>query len=122
MGAAMAETSSVRAKEWLAVALAGVFIGLLAAHAVLPVGAAGDRPSAWRPTADTAAQVVNRTHKGDRLNVVFSLVPDAHASGRIALRHMLEHARSRDLRETCEPPASPYVDPQLAKLPGRCLT
>jgi hypothetical protein len=67
-------------------------------------------------------QRVNRTHKGDRLNVVFSPVPDARASGRIALRHLLQRARNRDLHEACEPPASPYVDPQLAKLPGRCLT
>ena len=104
------------------VTLAGVLIGLLAARAVGPVGAAGDRTGAWRPTSETAVQAVNRTHKGDRLNVVFSLVPDAQASGRTALRHLLQRARSRDLRETCEPPASPYVDPQLAKLPGRCLT
>jgi hypothetical protein len=122
MGAAMAAISSLRAKEWFAVALAGVLIGHLAAHAVGPVGAAGDRVDAWRPTAERAMQVVNRTPKGDRLNVVFSPVPDAHASGRIALRDLLQRALSRDLRDTCEPPASPYVDPQLAKLPGRCLT
>ena len=103
-------------------ALAGVLIGHLAAHAVGPVGAAGDRADAWRPTAERAMQVVNRTHKGDRLNIVFSPVSDAHASGRIVLRDLLQRALSRDLRDTCEPPASPYVDPQLAKLPGRCLT
>ena len=60
--------------------------------------------------------------KGDRLNVVFSRAPDAHASGRVVLRHLMEQTRSRALREACEPPASPYVDPQLAKLPGRCLS
>jgi hypothetical protein len=117
----MAETVSVRAKEWLAVTLAGVLVGLLAAHAVGPVGAAGDRVSDWTP-ADSAAQTVDRTHKSDRLNVVFALTPDARASGRIALRQLMDRARAEDLRETCEPPASPYVDPQLAKLPGRCLT
>jgi hypothetical protein len=115
MGDTMAETLSVRAKEWLAVVAAGVFFGLLAACAIGPVGAAGDHAD-WRP------QMVDRTHKGDRLTVVFSLAPDVHASGRIALRHLMERVRTQDLRETCEPPASPYVDPQLAKLPGRCLT
>jgi len=117
----MAETSSVRAKEWFAVVVTGVSVGLLAAHAVGPVGAAGDRVSD-RPPAATATQIIDRTHKGDRLNVVFSLAPDAHASGRIALRQLMQRMRAQDLRETCEPPASPYVDPQLAKLPGRCLT
>ena len=121
MGASMAETSSVRAKEWCAAATAGILLGLLAAHAIGPVGAAVDRVSAWTP-AETGAQVVDRTYKGDRLNVVFSRGLDEHASGRIALRNLMERARSRELREACEPPASPYVDPQLAKLPGRCLT
>jgi hypothetical protein len=121
MGDTMAETLSVRAKEWLAAVAAGVFVGLLAAHAVGPVGAAGDRVSDGR-RGDTAAQIVDRTRKGDRLTVVFSLAPDVRASGRFALRHLMERVRTQDLRETCEPPASPYVDPQLAKLPGRCLT
>jgi hypothetical protein len=34
----------------------------------------------------------------------------------------MQRARSQELHEACEPPASPYVDPQLAKLPGRCLS
>jgi hypothetical protein len=117
----MAETVSVRRKEWLTVTLAGVLVGMLAAHMVGPVGAAGDRVSDRR-LAHSAAGTVDRTHKGDRLNVVFALTPDARASGRIALQHLMERARAEDLREACEPPASPYVDPQLAKLPGRCLT
>ena len=102
-------------------AAAGVLLGLLAAHAVGPVGAAADRVSAWTPL-ETGPQVVDRTYKGDRLNVVFSSTPDELASGRIALRNLMERTRVRELREACEPPASPYVDPQLAKLPGRCLT
>lgn len=40
----------------------------------------------------------------------------------MALRHLFERVRSLELRETCEPPASPIVDPRLANLPGRCLT
>ena len=117
----MAETLSVRAKQWVAVVAAGAFVGLLAAHAVGPVGAAGDRVSDWKPS-DTATQIVDRTQKGDRLNVVFPLTSDVDDSGRIALRNLMRGARSQDLREACEPPASPYVDPVLAKLPGRCLT
>ena len=69
----------------------------------------------------TAMHVVDRTHKGDRLNAVLLPVSDAYASGRTALRELMQRSR-RELREACEPPASPIVDPQLAKLPGRCLT
>jgi hypothetical protein len=121
MGATMAETLSFRAKEWFTVALAGVLAGLVAACSVGAVGAAGDRVTDRTP-ADTTAQMVDRTQKGDRLNVVFSRTPDADESGRIALRNLMQRARSQDLREACEPPASPYVDPALAKLPGRCLS
>src|SRR5262249_14982107 len=112
---------SFRAKDWCTAALAGGLLGLLAAHAVGPVGAAVDRVSAWTPV-ETGAQLVDRTYKGDRLNVVFSRASDERASGHIALRSLMERTRIRELREACEPPASPYVDPQLAKLPGRCLT
>jgi hypothetical protein len=118
MGATMAEKSSVGAKGWATATLAGVVAGLMAAH-FLPssapaVGASG--------AAETAVQVVDRTLKGDRLDAAALPVLDAHASGRMALRHLMQGARARELREACEPPASPYVDPQLAKLPGRCLT
>jgi hypothetical protein len=65
--------------------------------------------------------VIDRARKGDRLTVAFSQAPDADASGRIALRRLMQRARSQELH-ACEPPASPYVDPQLAKLPGRCLS
>jgi hypothetical protein len=121
MGATMAEILSLRAKEWITVVLAGVLVGLVAVYSVGPVGAAGDRVTD-RTSADTAAQIVDRTQKGDRLNVVFSRTPDADESGRIALRNLMERTRIQDLREACEPPASPYVDPALAKLPGRCLS
>jgi hypothetical protein len=113
MGAAMALKSSVGAKGWATATLAGVVAGLIAAH-VLPlsspaVGAAG--------AVETAVQLVDRSHKGDRLDA--ASVP---ASGHTALRDLMQRARSQQLREMCEPPASPYVDPQLAKLPGRCLS
>ncbi|MBV9429176.1 MAG: hypothetical protein JO084_15775 [Bradyrhizobiaceae bacterium] len=121
MGATMAGTLSVRAKEWVTAVVAGVFVGLLAAHAVGPVGAAGDRVSGWAPS-DTAKQIVDRAQKGDRLNVVFSPAPNVNETGRLALRQLMQRVRSQELREACEPPASPYVDPVLAKLPGRCLT
>jgi hypothetical protein len=106
----MAQTSAVGANGWTAAALAGVIAGLVAAHAVGPLG------------AHAPVQVIDRSQKGDRLDIKFSPVLDARASGRIALRHLFERARSLELRETCEPPASPIVDPLLAKLPGRCLT
>ena len=112
MGAGMAGDLSIGAKGWFTAALGGVFAGLLAAQLLGSAGAAGDR---------FAEQVIDRTHKGDRLTVAFSQAPDAHAVGRIALRRLMR-ARSQDLHEACEPPASPYVDPQLAKLPGRCLS
>jgi hypothetical protein len=113
MGAPMAEKSLVGAKGWATAAVAGVVAGLIAAH-VLPlsspaVGAAG--------AVETAVQLVDRTHKGDRLDAA-----SLPASGRTALRDLMQRARSQQLREMCEPPASPYVDPQLAKLPGRCLS
>jgi len=94
---------------------AGVLAGLLAMHPLPSTNAA-----VGASRAVETVTVVDRTHKGDRLYT--SPAPDAHAIGRMALRHLLERARSRLLRETCEPPASPFVDPQLAKLPGRCLT
>jgi hypothetical protein len=113
----MAEKLPVATRGWAGAALACVVAGLLAAQSHsspgVAVGAAG--------AADVAVPMVDRAHKSDRLNVVFSSVPDAHASGHAALRYLMQRSR-RELRETCEPPASPYVDPQLAKLPGRCLT
>ena len=113
MGATMTQVSSLGAKGWATATLAGVVAGLIAAH-VLPlsspaVGASG--------AVETAVQLVDRTHKGDRLDAA-----SLPASGRTALRDLMQRARSQQLREMCEPPASPYVDPQLAKLPGRCLS
>jgi hypothetical protein len=117
MGATMTQVSWVGAKGWATAALAGVVAGLIAAHLVpfssTAVGAAG--------AVATAAQV-DRTHKNDRLDAAYLPASDVHASGRTALRQLMQRARSQELREMCEPPASPYVDPQLAKLPGRCLS
>jgi len=114
MGATMAETSSVGAKGWATAALAGVVAGLVAAHTV---GSSG-------PVAAAAGtvQIIDRAHKGDRLDPAAVPALDVHAGGRMALRHLMERVRSLELREACEPPASPIVDPMLAKLPGRCLT
>jgi hypothetical protein len=111
----MVGKSSVNAKGWAAAALAGMVAGLVAAH-LFPLS------STAAGAAAAAVQAVDRTHKGDRLKVVFSPASDTHASGRTALRHLMQRVRSQQLREMCEPPASPYVDPQLAKLPGRCLS
>ena len=113
MGRTMAENLSIGAKGRFTAALGGVLAGLLAAQLLGSSGAASDR---------FAVQVIDRAHKGDRLTVAFSPAPDANTSGRIALGHLMQRVRSQDLREACEPPASPYVDPQLAKLPGRCLS
>jgi hypothetical protein len=107
----MAENLSIGAKVWFTAALGGVLAGLLAAQLLGSAGAAGDA---------FAGQVIDRAHKGDRLTVAFSQAPDT--DGRIALRRLMQRARSQELHEACEPPASPYVDPQLAKLPGRCLS
>jgi len=35
---------------------------------------------------------------------------------------LMQRSHGSTAHEGCEPPASPYVDPQLAKLPGRCLS
>jgi crotonobetainyl-CoA:carnitine CoA-transferase CaiB-like acyl-CoA transferase len=113
MGATMAANLSIAAKGWFGAAFGGVLAGLLAAQLLGSAGAAGDR---------SGGQVIDRAHKGDRLTVAFSQAPDADASGRVALRRLMLRARSEALHEACEPPASPYVDPQLAKLPGRCLS
>jgi hypothetical protein len=113
----MAEKSSVGATGWATAALAGVVAGLIAAHALPPSSPAVGAADA----VATAVQFVDRTHKGDRVDAAV-LPADAGASGRTALRHLMQRARIQQLREMCEPPASPYVDPQLAKLPGRCLS
>jgi hypothetical protein len=115
-GASMTQVSSLGAKGWATAALAGIVAGLIAAHLVpfsSTVGASG---------AVAPAAQVDRTHKGDRLGAAYLPAPDARASGRTVLRDLMQRARSQELREMCEPPASPYVDPQLAKLPGRCLS
>jgi hypothetical protein len=115
MGATMTGKSSVGVKGLAATVLAGVTAGLMAAPLLsskTAVGASG--------TAETAMYLVDRTHKGDRLDAP-SPISDARARGRTALRYLMQRSR-QGLREACEPPASPYVDPQLAKLPGRCLT
>src|SRR5215468_8724481 len=116
MGATMVEKLSVPAKGWATAALTGVVMGLLAAHLFPSTTAAGASG-----LVGSAVQIVDRTRKGDRLDLAFSPVSDMHASGRPALRQLMQRARREQLREMCEPPASPYVDPQLAKLPGRCL-
>ena len=110
----MAETSSVGAKGWATAALGGVVAGLVAAHTLGSLG-----PVA---AATGTMQVIDRTHKGDRLDPAAAPALDVRAGGRTALRYLMERARIRELRETCEPPASPIVDPRLAELPGRCLT
>ena len=114
----MVGKSSVGAKGWATATLAGVVAGLMAAH-VWPLSSSA--VGAWG-AVETAVHVVDRTHKGDRLDAASWAVSDPRASGRTALRHLMQRARSQQLREMCEPPASPYVDPQLAKLPGRCLS
>jgi hypothetical protein len=110
----MAETASIGAKGWASAALAGVVAGLVAAHTLGPLGSVA--------AAAGTVQVIDRTHKTDRLGHAAVPSLDEHAGGRMALRYLMERARSLELRETCEPPASPIVDPLLAKLPGRCLT
>jgi hypothetical protein len=117
MGAAMVGKSSVDAKGWVTVGLAGVVAGLIAVPLFALPGTAPGAASA----NGTTVQIVDRTRKGDRLDVVFSLASDMHAGGWTALRQLMQRARIQQLREMCEPPASPYVDPQLAQLPGRCL-
>src|ERR1043166_7978612 len=117
MGATMVEKTSVTAKGWATGAFAGILAGLLAAHLFPSSTAAG----ASGPVG-TPVQVVDRSHKGDRLDAASLPASDANASGRAALRQLMQRARREQLREMCEPPASPYVDPQLAKLPGRCLS
>jgi hypothetical protein len=117
MGATMSGKSSVGAKGWATAVLAGVTAGLMAAALLsskTAVGASG--------ATKTVIHLVDRSHKGDRLDFALSSTPDAQARGRTALRDLMQRARSRELGEGCEPPASPYVDPQLAKLPGRCLS
>jgi hypothetical protein len=116
MGATMTGKSSAGAKGWATAALAGVVAGLLAIPLLSSTNMAVGAPGA------TAVQIVDRSHKGDRLDTVASPASDAHATGRTALRQLMQRARTQQLREMCEPPASPYVDPQLAKLPGRCLS
>src|ERR1700739_2441410 len=105
MGATRAEPSSVGAKGWAAAALGGVVAGLVAAHTLGSLG-----PVA---AAVGTVQVIDRTHKSDRLDPPAPAL-DVHAGGRMALRYLMERARTRELRETCEPPASPIVDPGLA--------
>jgi len=116
----MAEKSSASAKGW-AIALVGAVAALTAADVLGSSETTGDR-AIRRAAADAAVQAIDRTHKGDRLDLALSSTPDARARGRTALRYLMQGARSRELGEGCEPPASPYVDPQLAKLPGRCLS
>lgn len=118
----MVEKSSVGAKGWLTAVLAGVVAGLVAAHSLPSSGTAGGRVTAARPAVATVVPVVDRSRKGDRLDAASLPAPGPHAIGRLELRKLLERALSRQLQDTCEPPASPFVDPQLAKLPGRCLT
>ena len=113
MGATMAENISIGAKGWFPAALGGVLAGLFAAQLLGSAGAAGDQ---------FAGQVVDRSHKGDRLTVAISSATDPRAAGRTALRNLMQRMPNRTAHEGCEPPASPYVDPQLAKLPGRCLS
>jgi hypothetical protein len=116
MGATMVGKSSVNAKGWVTAALAGVLAGLMAVPLLSSTHAVGASDATVGPV-----QIVDRIRKSDRLDIEFLQASDVHASGRTALRQLMQRARNEQLREMCEPPASPYVDPQLAKLPGRCL-
>jgi hypothetical protein len=118
MGATMSGKSSIGAKGWLTAALAGVVAGSMA----VPLLSATDTAIGASGATATPVQIVDRTLKGDRLDAVVLPPSDVQASGRAALRSLMQRARSEQLREMCEPPASPYVDPQLAKLPGRCFS
>jgi len=118
----MVEKSSVGKTGWATAALAGVVAGLLAAHTLGSVAGPDGHAAAARPSVTAGAQIIDRSHKGDRLAVAASPAVDQDARGRLSLRKLFERARSRQLHDACEPPASPYVDPQLAKLPGRCFT
>jgi len=109
----MAENTSIGAKGWLTAACGGLVAGLMAAQLLGSAGAAVDR---------FAGQVVDRMHKGDRLTVAIASTGDPRAAGRMALRNLMQRSHGSTAHEGCEPPASPYVDPQLAKLPGRCLS
>ena len=113
MDATMAENTSIGAKGWFTAAGGGIVAGLLAAQLLGSAGAASDR---------FAGQVIDRMHKGDRLTVAISSAADPRATGRMTLRNLMQRAPGGKAHEGCEPPASPYVDPQLAKLPGRCLS
>lgn len=109
----MAENKSIGAKGWFTAASGGLIAGLLAAQLLGSAGAATDR---------LGGQVVDRMHKSDRLTVAISSTADPRATGRMALRNLMQRTLGGAAHEGCEPPASPYVDPQLAKLPGRCLS
>src|ERR1700736_6116356 len=62
----MAQRSSVGAKGWATATLAGVVAGLIAAHVLPP-----SSPAAGASGAVGTAVLVDRSHKGDRLDAAF---------------------------------------------------
>jgi hypothetical protein len=105
---AMTGTSSIGIKGCLTVSLVILVLGLPAVSsfsaglASSPAHAASASEIAMRP-------LVDRTHKSDRLD------------GPAAAARKILKSRPVRLIEGCEPLVSPYVDPALARIPGRCF-
>jgi hypothetical protein len=105
----MTGPSTIGLKGCLTVTLALLVLGLAAANS-FSVGVASPRAHAAFATEAAVPPLVDHTHKGDRLGG-----PAA------AARKVLENRPAPRLIEACEPLASPYVDPALAEIPGRCF-
>jgi hypothetical protein len=82
----------------------------LAAMNSFSAGFGPSRAHAASASQTTTRLVIDRAHKGDRLDRAASVA-----------RKTLESRPAPRLIEACEPVASPYVDPALAQIPGHCF-
>jgi hypothetical protein len=99
--------SSIGLKGWAIVSLALTVLGCAAAA---NSSSAGIAPQAVAAIDAAAPPLVDRAHKGDRLGGPSD-----------TKRKIFEKRPALRLVEACEPVGSPYVDPGLAEIPGRCF-
>jgi len=105
----MTGPASIDLKGCLTITFALFVLGFAAVNS-FSLGFAAPRVHAMSATHVASQPLVDRAHKGDRL--------DGAAS---AARNVFESRPAPRLIDGCEPVASPYVDPALARIPGHCF-
>jgi hypothetical protein len=122
----MSGSSLIGLKGWATALFATLMLGFTAANS-FSSGFVPSRAHAVPVSQGAGWPEVDRAHKGDRLGAIGTkMVPTPEPAPTIVRSAPAPHTpittkSAPRLAEVCEPVASPYVDPQLAQVPGRCF-